>query len=62
MDFKELKNKGEAELQKELLENRKKIQELNFKDANKQLKNVRSLRVVKRDSARILTALKANKK
>ena len=62
MKSKELKNKSEAELQKSLSENRQKIQELNFKDANRQLKNVRELRVTKRDNARILTVLNANKK
>lgn len=60
MEFKELKNKKENELHKLLAENRGKLRELRFKDANKQLKNIREIRVVRETIARILTLL--NKK
>jgi len=62
MDYKELKNKSESELHKLLAETREKLRELKFKDANKQLKNVREIRVVRNTIARSLTLLKANKK
>ncbi len=60
MDFKELKNKKESELHKLLAEYRNKLRELRFKDASKQLKNVREIRVVRNTISRILTLL--NKK
>ena len=59
--FKEIKNKSEAELKEMLVENRESLRALNFKDTNRQLKNVRQLRVVKKTIAQILTVLK-NKK
>lgn len=57
MEYKELKNKKESELHNLLAENRDKLRELRFKDANKQLKNVRGIRVVKKTISRILTIL-----
>lgn len=57
MEFKELKNKTEKELHQSLNEFRHKLRDLNFKDANKQLKNNREIRVIKKDIARILTLL-----
>lgn len=61
MEIKELKNKSTSELHKLLAEQREKLRDLRFKDANKQLKNVRELRVLKRDVARILTLLNTKK-
>lgn len=61
MELKELKTKSVSELHKLLAEKREKLRELRFKDAAKQLKNVRELRVLKRDVARILTLLNAPK-
>lgn len=60
MEFKELKNKKESELHKLLNESREKLRDLRFKDASKQLKNVREIRIVKKTIAGIFTLL--NKK
>jgi large subunit ribosomal protein L29 len=60
MILKELKTKTEAELQKLLIEFRDKLRDFRFKDANKQLKDVREIRVIKKTIARVLTLL--NKK
>ena len=57
MELKELKQKSISELQKLLRDKREKLRELNFKDAAKQLKNVRELRIVKKTIAQILTLL-----
>ena len=57
MEIKELKTKSETELGKLLIEFRERLRELRFKDANKQLKNVREIRVVKNTIARILTLI-----
>jgi ribosomal protein L29 len=61
MKLKELKEKQPAEMQRLMTDNCLKLRDLNFKDANKQVKNVRELRVVKKTIARIKTLLKANK-
>ncbi len=61
MDFKELKKKKESDLHKILAESRDKLRDLRFKDANKQLKNVREIRVVRETIARVLTLLNAKK-
>jgi len=57
MELKELKKKNEKELNQLLEESRDKIRDLRFKDANKQLKNIREIRLVKKTVARILTLL-----
>ena len=56
--LKELKDKGATELNIILSEQRELLRELRFKDANKQLRNIRQIRVVKKKIAHILTALK----
>lgn len=61
MDLKELQTKTEAELHKLLSQDREKLRELRFKDSNKQLKNVREIRTVKEQIARILTILNKKK-
>jgi len=60
MEIKELTTKTPAELKKLLVESQEKLRELRFKDSNKQLKNIRSIRVLKQEIARINTLL--NKK
>ena len=60
MELKELKSKTEKELRQFLGEAREKLRNLRFKDANKQLKNVREIRVVKKLIAQVLTLLKHN--
>ena len=57
MEFKELKSKTEKELKQFLGESRDKLRDLRFKDANKQLKDVREIREIKKIIARILTLL-----
>jgi ribosomal protein L29 len=61
MELKELKLKTEKELKQILNEFRDKLRDLRFKDANKQLKNVREIRVINKTIARVLTLLKAKK-
>lgn len=61
MDLKELKTKSESDLQKLLAGERDHLRELRFKDSSKQLKNVRAIRKVKVEIARILTVLKLSK-
>lgn len=55
MEFKELQTKDKKELQKLLVVNREKLRELRFKDSNKQLKNIREIRVLRNLIAQILT-------
>jgi ribosomal protein L29 len=62
MEFKELKKKTEIELHKFLAESRASLRELRFKDANKQLKNVRQLRAVRAAISRTLTLINSLKK
>lgn len=57
MEFKELKSKTEKELHAMLAESREKLRDLRFKDANKQLKNVREIRGIKRTISRVLTLI-----
>lgn len=58
MKLKELREKSDAELQKLLKSFRESLREMHFKVANDQMKNVRSIRVTKKDIARILTLIK----
>lgn len=58
MKAKDLHQKTEHELKSLLAEKREKLRELNFDIHLKQSKNVRDVRKLKRDIARILTILK----
>lgn len=60
MELKELKLKTEKELTQILNEFRDKLRDLRFKDANKQLKNIREIREIKKTIARVLTLLSSN--
>ena len=62
MEFKELAKKTEKELQAMLAEQREKLRIARFKDANKQLKNVREIRQARVVIANVLTLLNLNKK
>ena len=61
MEFKELKTKSENELHRLLAEMRNEIRELRFKDASKQLKDVREIREKRTAVAQILTLLNSKK-
>lgn len=58
MLIKELRQKSEGELQKQLKLLREQWRELRFKVASKQHKDVRDVRDIKKDIARTLTVLK----
>ncbi|PLX20612.1 50S ribosomal protein L29 [Candidatus Parcubacteria bacterium] len=61
METKDLKKKKEGDLHQILAETRDKLRDLRFKDANKQLKNIREIREGKKTVARILTLLNLKK-
>lgn len=58
MKFTELRQKSKTELQKLLKDYREKLRELHFDLAAARLKNVREIRKIRKDIARILTLLK----
>ncbi len=58
MKVKELSQKTEKELKDLLIENRHKLGQFKFDLASKKLKNVRQIRELRKDIARILTILK----
>jgi large subunit ribosomal protein L29 len=62
MEYKDIKTKGESELQRLLADTRDKLRDLRFKDASRQLKSVREIRETKKTIARVLTTLKTLKK
>ncbi|MEK7064912.1 MAG: 50S ribosomal protein L29 [Patescibacteria group bacterium] len=62
METGDLKNKNESDLQELLAQKRDLLRELRFKVSEKQLKDVREIREIKKDIARVLTFLRANKK
>lgn len=57
MEISELKNKPEGELKRLLAFEREKLRDIRFKDANKQLKNIKVIKESKKTIARILTLL-----
>ena len=57
MELKELKKKKESDLHKILARSRDKLRDLKFKDASKQLKDVRQIRKIRVTIARVLTLL-----
>jgi ribosomal protein L29 len=62
MEFKELETKSVKELHSQLAEAREKLRQLRFKDANKQLSDVRSVRRERQLIARLMTLINKNKK
>lgn len=58
MDFKELRQKSPVELQRLLQEKRDQLRDRRFKVAQGQHKDVRELRELKHDIARLLTKMK----
>jgi large subunit ribosomal protein L29 len=61
MKLKELKEKKIEDLQQLLVDWGVKLQELNFRNANGQLKNVRELRLIKKNIARSQTLINQHK-
>lgn len=61
MDLKELKTKTIAELHNILSDFREKLRDFRFKDSSKQLKNIRGIRALKKDIARVLTLINKDK-
>lgn len=61
MKYKELAQKSKEELQKILAENKKKIQDVRFKEAVSSVKNTKEIRDKKKENARILTYLNNTK-
>lgn len=61
MKIREIKEKSSEELEKILGDLGQKRQELNFKISNKQITNVREIRLVKKNMAQIVTVLAERK-
>lgn len=58
MKISELRQKTKNELRRLLRENRERLRSLRFDLASGKIKNVREIRKIKKDNARILTLLK----
>lgn len=61
MKIKDIRGKSTIELQKDLTEKRKKLQNLRFELTTKNLKNHREVRLTKKEVAQILTVLSEKK-
>ncbi len=61
MKISELRQKSKEELQRLLIENRERLRGLGFDLASGKVKNVREIRGLKKEIARILTLLKGKK-
>ncbi len=62
MKVKDIRRKKEPELAKDIKDLREKLRELRFNLASGKVKNIREIREVKRDIARILTIINEEKK
>ena len=58
MKIKEIRDKSENELKKDLVESQNKLAKMRFDIPAKQVKNHRDIRKMKKDIARILTLLR----
>lgn len=58
MKTRELRQKSKSELQKILVDSREKLRQLRFDLAAGKVKNVREVRKIKKDIAKVLTLLK----
>lgn len=58
----ELRQKSKEELVKQLQDNKEKMRQLRFDLVAGRVKNVREIRIIKKDIARILTILKEEKR
>jgi ribosomal protein L29 len=61
IEFKELKKKSVSDLHKLLAEARDRLRELRFKDANKQLKDIRSIRKLRAMIAQVITLVNSHR-
>ena len=61
MKIKEIREKSENELKKDLVERRNKLAKMLVDISAKQVKNHREIRITKKDIARILTVLNISK-
>lgn len=61
MEFKELQSKSLKDLHFLLAELRENYRNMRFKIANKQLKNIREIRAIKKNISQVLTLLNRNK-
>ena len=61
MKIKEIREKNENELKKNLIELRNKITKMRFDISGKQLKNHREIRAVKKEIAQIMTVFSEEK-
>jgi large subunit ribosomal protein L29 len=61
MEISQLRKKSKKEMNRLLLEKRDRLRELRFDLASGRIKNVREMRQLRRDIARILTLLKEEK-
>ena len=61
MELADIKQKNTKDLQSLLAEKREELRELKFKVSEKQLKDVRSIREIKKAIAQILTLINQNK-
>jgi len=60
-DFQELKKKPITELEKYILDSKEKLRSLKFDLAAGKVKNVREIRILRKDIARALTLISENK-
>ncbi len=58
MELQEVRAKSAVELEKMLVEQREKLRELRFRVARRELKNIRDIRKIKKEVARVLTVAK----
>jgi ribosomal protein L29 len=61
MKYKEVTQKNKEELLKMLAENKKKIQDIQFREVIGNAKNTSEIKALKRDNAKILTCLNNTK-
>jgi large subunit ribosomal protein L29 len=61
MKIKEIREKNQEELEKNIVEMRNKLTKMRFDIAAKQVKNHRDFRKLKKDIAKVLTVLAAKK-
>jgi len=60
MEYRNLENKTDIELKNMLEELKIKLGKMRFELSNKTLKNISEIKIVKKDIARVLTALTTN--